>query len=79
MVGHCILFDDDDDSAIEAIRNVKMMYPNSQIIFANGGDRTATNIPEMSESNVEFVFGVGGDFKLNSSSELLKRWNSTQR
>jgi D-beta-D-heptose 7-phosphate kinase/D-beta-D-heptose 1-phosphate adenosyltransferase len=79
MVGHCILFNDADNSAIEAIRNVKMMYPNSQIIFANGGDRTATNIPEMLESNVEFVFGVGGDFKLNSSSELLKRWNSTQR
>jgi D-beta-D-heptose 7-phosphate kinase/D-beta-D-heptose 1-phosphate adenosyltransferase len=79
MVDHCILFDDNNDSAVEAIRNVKMMYPNSKIVFANGGDRTATNIPEMSEPNVEFVFGVGGDFKLNSSSELLKRWKSTQR
>lgn len=79
MVDHCVLFDDDDDSAVEAIRNVKMMYPNSQIIFANGGDRTAKNIPEMSESGVEFVFGVGGKDKKNSSSELLKRWNATQR
>lgn len=79
MVDHCILFDDNNDSAVEAIRNVKMMYPNSEIVFANGGDRTATNIPEMSEPDVEFVFGVGGDFKLNSSSELLKRWKSTQR
>ena len=49
MVDHCILFNDTDDHAIEAIRNVKMMYPNSEIIFANGGDRTADNIPEMSE------------------------------
>lgn len=79
MVDHCILFDDSDDSAIEAIRNVKLIYPNSQIIFANGGDRTQDNIPEMSEPDVEFVFDVGGDFKLNSSSELLNRWNSTQR
>ena len=79
FVDHCILFNDDDDSAVEAIRNVKMIYPNSEIIFANGGDRTAINIPEMTESNVEFVFGVGGEFKLNSSSELLKRWKSTQR
>ena len=79
MVDHCILFDDNDGSAVEAIRNVKMMYPNSEIVFANGGDRTATNILEMSEPGVEFVFGVGGDFKLNSSSELLKRWKSTQR
>jgi len=79
MVDHCILFDDSDDSAIEAIKNVKLLYPNSQIVFANGGDRTSSNILEMSESDVEFVFGVGGDFKLNSSSELLKRWKSKQR
>jgi len=79
MVDHCILFDDSDDSAIEAIRNVKLIYPNSTIVFANGGDRTQDNIPEMSELDVEFVFGVGGDFKINSSSELLNRWNSTQR
>ena len=30
------------------------------IIFANGGDRTEQNIPEMSVEGVEFVFGVGG-------------------
>ena len=47
MVDHCILFNDDDDTAIEAINNVKMLYPNSQIVFANGGDRTQDNIPEL--------------------------------
>jgi D-beta-D-heptose 7-phosphate kinase/D-beta-D-heptose 1-phosphate adenosyltransferase len=47
VVDHCILFDDSDGSAREAIRNVKMLYPNSQVIFANGGDRTKDNIPEM--------------------------------
>jgi len=46
MVSHCILFNDDDNTAIEAIRNVKMLYPNDRIIFANGGDRTLDNIPE---------------------------------
>lgn len=76
MVSHCILFDDTDDTAIEAIRNVKMMYPNSHIVFANGGDRTPDNIPEMAESNVEFVFGVGGDEKLNSSSWILDEWKA---
>lgn len=75
MVDHCILFNDDDGSAIEAINNVKMLYPNSQIIFANGGDRTKENIPEMTEKDVEFVFGVGGQNKLNSSSWLLEEWN----
>jgi mannose-6-phosphate isomerase-like protein (cupin superfamily) len=76
MVDHCILFNDDDDSAREAIRNVKMMYPNSRIIFANGGDRTAKNIPEMTESDVEFVFGVGGTDKMNSSSWILEEWKA---
>ena len=76
MVSHCILFNDDDGSSREAIRNVKAMYPNSHIIFANGGDRTAENIPEMSESNVEFVFGVGGENKMNSSSWILEEWKA---
>jgi len=76
MVSHCILFDDDNGSAIEAIRNVKMMYPNSQIVFANGGDRTQDNIPEMLESDVEFYFGVGGEDKKNSSSWMLDEWKA---
>jgi cytidyltransferase-like protein len=76
MVDHCILFNDDDGSAREAIRNVKRMYPNSQIIFANGGDRTQNNIPEMTESDVEFVFGVGGQNKMNSSSWILEEWKA---
>jgi cytidyltransferase-like protein len=76
VVDHCILFDDSDGSAREAIRNVKMLYPNSQIIFANGGDRTADNIPEMTEPDVEFVFGVGGENKLNSSSWILEEWKA---
>ena len=79
MVDHCILFNDDDDTAIQAIRNVMMLYPDSTIIFANGGDRTAENIPEMSVKDVEFVFGVGGDYKKNSSSQLLKKWSNPDR
>lgn len=76
MVDHCILFNDTEDHAIEAIRNVKTMYPNSQIIFANGGDRTSDNIPEMTELDVEFVFGVGGETKKNSSSWILEEWKA---
>ena len=76
MVDHCILFNDTEDHAIEAIRNVKTMYPNSTIIFANGGDRTADNIPEMSEPDVTFEFGVGGTDKKNSSSWILDEWKA---
>ena len=76
MVDHCILFNDDDGSSIEAIRNVQMLYPNDEIIFANGGDRTATNIPEMVAQDVIFQFGVGGDDKKNSSSWILEEWKA---
>lgn len=76
MVDHCILFNDDDDTAIEAINNVKMMYPNSEIIFANGGDRTSNNIPEMVVKDIKFAFGVGGENKANSSSWILEEWKS---
>jgi cytidyltransferase-like protein len=75
-VNHCILFDDTQNHAIEAIRNVKLMYPGDHIIFANGGDRTENNIPEMSEPDVEFVFGVGGEDKKNSSSWILQEWKA---
>lgn len=66
--------DDDLGSATNALLKVKKMYPNDQIIFANGGDRNQTNIPEMSIEGVEFKFSVGGDVKKNSSSWILKRW-----
>jgi len=62
-VDGCILFNDTDDTATEAIKNVKMLYPYSQIIFANGGDRTKENIPEMIFDDVIFMFGVGGEDK----------------
>jgi cytidyltransferase-like protein len=76
MVDHCLLFGDDDDTAIEAIKNVKFMYPDAHVIFANGGDRTADNIPEMIFDDVEFVFGVGGEDKKNSSSWILDEWKT---
>ena len=81
-VGHVFSFNDDDDTAIGAIEYVKEQAPgNSKIVFANGGDRTKDNIPEMVFDDVEFVFGVGGKDKKNSSSWILKEWDkpTTQR
>lgn len=73
-----ILFNDADGSAIEAIKNVRMLYPDADIVFANGGDRTDKNIPEMSvvDDRLEFVFGVGGTNKANSSSWILEDWKN---
>jgi hypothetical protein len=50
------------------------MFPDDRLIFANGGDRTKENIPEMIFDDVEFVFGIGGVDKRNSSSVLLQQW-----
>jgi cytidyltransferase-like protein len=71
-------FDDTDGSSKGAILEVRKHFPEDTIIFANGGDRTQTNIPEMDiqDNNLEFVFGVGGEDKKNSSSWILQEWKA---
>lgn len=75
MVDTVITFGDHDDSAVEAILKVRVMYPDAKITFANGGDRNRDNIPEMVFDDVEFVFGVGGEDKKNSSGWILQNWD----
>ena len=83
MVDEVYTFDDDDGSAKHFIQQARAHYPDAELIFANGGDRTKDNIPEMDvmDSNLSFVFGVGGENKMNSSSWILQEWKSpkTQR
>jgi cytidyltransferase-like protein len=71
-------FDDTDNSAKDAIVQVRKLFPKNQLIFANGGDRTSTNIPEMDikDDNLIFKFGVGGEDKKNSSSWILQEWKA---
>jgi cytidyltransferase-like protein len=76
QVHNVIEFDDSDDTAIDAIKQVQKLHPKAKIIFANGGDRTKDNIPEMIFDDVEFVFGIGGDNKMNSSSWILREWKN---
>jgi len=79
VVDKVIGFDDIDDSACQAIFHT-MSTNTGTIIFANGGDRTNTTTPEYSmygdHPNVEFVFGVGGENKANSSSWILDEWKT---
>lgn len=78
FVDQVIEIDDSDGSSKDAIVQMRARFPtsNSKIIFCNGGDRTKDNIPEMDidDPNIEFVFGVGGENKKNSSSWILKQW-----
>jgi cytidyltransferase-like protein len=78
MVDEVYTFDDDDGSAKHFIQQARAHYPDAEIIFANGGDRTRDNIPEMDvvDSNLSFVFGVGGADKKNSSSWILQEWKA---
>ena len=77
-VDEVIEFDDWDGSARHAIKTVRDRYPDARIVFANGGDRNRTNIPEMDiqDHNLEFEFGVGGTNKANSSSWILEEWKA---
>ena len=83
MVDYVIEFNDDENNSINAIKQSTQTFPGAKIIFANGGDRTAENIPEMGllddiryKDNLEFVFSVGGDNKMNSSSWILEEWKA---
>jgi len=75
-------FDDSDNSASDGIRKARQKYPDAHLVFANGGDRTKNNIPEIptaKECNVDIVFGVGGENKANSSSWILNNWNNDDK
>tara|TARA_R100000781_G_scaffold95571_1_gene59688 strand:+ start:33 stop:464 length:432 start_codon:yes stop_codon:yes gene_type:complete len=73
-------FNDDDNSSRDLIEKVLELY-DSYVVFANGGDRTHNNIPEVEQfkdnPRVSFEFGVGGDNKKNSSSWILENWRTT--
>jgi len=79
-VDRVVNFDDSDNSAKDAIKKVRAIHPHAQIVFANGGDRTKENIPEMDlleeMLHLEFVFGIGGEHKMNSSSWILQEWKA---
>ncbi len=75
-------FNDDDNSASDGIRLAREKYPDAELVFANGGDRTKSNIPEEPaclKYNVKLKFGVGGENKANSSSWILNKWNENKK
>ena len=70
--------DDDDDSSNIAIENFFINHPNKKICYCNGGDRS--QIKEIREGKtckelgVDLKFGVGGNNKIESSSNLTKNY-----
>ena len=81
VVDDVISFDDADNTACGAIYKTLATHgSDTKVIFANGGDRTDANIPEMTTYGdlpyCDFVFGVGGEDKKNSSSWILEEYKS---
>ena len=60
----------------ETLRLVADKYPDDELVFANGGDRPSADAlpgPEAElcrQKGIEMVFGVGGDFKADSSTRI---------
>ena len=80
VVNEVMEFDDDDQgSANNLLVKVREKYQTNEIIFANGGDRSdSSKILEdetANKLNINIKFGVGGNHKESSSSDLLKRWS----
>ena len=69
--------DTEDTSQTRTLRQIRERYPDDQLIFGNGGDRTAgLSLPQneyetCKANNIEMVFGVG-------SHEVEKRDSSTR-
>jgi len=72
-VSKAMSFDDSDNSACDLLKKVRALWTTFKIAFANGGDRTSENIPEISvaeELDIDLIWGIGGG-KVQSSSELV--------
>ena len=75
-----VMNDDKYDDASGAIHHLFSTNGPITIVFANGGDRKKGNVPEEKiygdSPRVEFVYGVGGETKMNSSSWILEEWKA---
>jgi cytidyltransferase-like protein len=61
---------DSDGTVCDALKRHKPTY------FANGGDRGRENTPEVllcKDMGIELLWGIGGEEKIESSSNLIKK------
>ena len=67
---------DEDGTVCQTLRWIRKQYPDDNIFFCKGGDRTKDEIPEKdvcSELNIIIVDGVGGYDKVDSSQDIIGR------
>ena len=68
---------DDDATVVASLRRVREHYPDAELLFCNGGDRSDASDPVPSaethlteEIGLQMVYGVGGEDKADSSSRI---------
>lgn len=65
---------DNDSTVVKTLQAVAQMYPDDELVFANGGDRDSEKeVPETDvchQYNIEMVFGIGGNNKADSSTRI---------
>lgn len=75
-VDEVVLSIDQDRTVMKSLEFVGKKYSGNKIIFANGGDRSSVKkIPEgeiCDRLGIELLFGVGGDDKPQSSTNINK-------
>jgi cytidyltransferase-like protein len=75
-VDEAVLSIDEDPTVRATLETVARRHAGNEIIFANGGDRKDPSlIPESAvcdKYNIKMEFGVGGNDKPNSSSNINK-------
>lgn len=65
---------DKDPPVIGTLKQIAQVYPDDELIFANGGDRDSDKVtPETAickELGIAMVYGVGGTHKADSSTRI---------
>ena len=67
---------DDDSTVVASLRQLRERYPDAELLFCNGGDRSnASDVPSAEthlteEIGLQMVYGVGGEEKSDSSSRI---------
>jgi len=67
---------DDDSTVVASLRQLRVRYPDAELLFCNGGDRShPSEVPSAEthltdEIGLQLVYGVGGEQKADSSSRI---------
>jgi len=73
-VDEVIVSIDDDPTVIKTLEMIAKKYPNDELIFANGGDRSSSKVVPETEVcekyHIKMLFGIGGDNKADSSTRI---------